>query len=136
MRNSDELPAQNGDEETVRAIVRRRQAWPRTAWQFVAPHGLAVCGSSWRGSPSHGAVVDVAQAGGIIVLHVGEGADELFMGCSSYRALDRNNLDFPFLLMLPPTRHPYLEVLFGAFVIDECREVYNTAFPIAAGIPC
>ena len=79
--------------------------------------------------PLYGALADAAQAAGIVVLQVGEGADELFMGYSSYRTLDTQAPDFPFAFMLPPSRHVYLEALYGHGVIERCRDTFNSAYP-------
>ena len=80
--------------------------------------------------PLYGALADVAKAAGIVVLQVGEGADELFMGYSSYRSIDTTEPDFPFLFMLPPARHAYLAALYGDGVIERCREVYRQTYPL------
>lgn len=81
--------------------------------------------------PLYGALADVAQEAGIVVLQVGEGADELFMGYSSYRDVITTQPDFPFRFMLPVNKHPYLKALYGGAVIDTCRTVYDRAFPSA-----
>lgn len=80
--------------------------------------------------PLYGALADVAKAAGIVVLQVGEGADELFMGYSSYRAIDTSEPDLPFHFLLPPARHAYLEELYGDGVIERCREIYRQAYPM------
>jgi len=83
--------------------------------------------------PLYGALADVAQAAGIVVLQVGEGADELFMGYSSYRGLDTGHLDFHFNFMLPEGRRYYLEALYGARTTTYCRDVYDEAYPVKDG---
>jgi len=84
--------------------------------------------------PLYGALADAAKAAGIVVLQVGEGADELFMGYSSYRNLDKRQSDFAFRFMLPDSRLPYLKALYGNAIEDKCREVYNSIYPIEEGI--
>jgi len=80
--------------------------------------------------PLYGALADVAQEAGIVVLQVGEGADELFMGYSSYRNVNTEQPDFPFRFILPDNKHQYLEALYGEGVINTCRTVYDNAYPM------
>jgi asparagine synthase (glutamine-hydrolysing) len=84
--------------------------------------------------PLYGALADVAQDAGIVVLQVGEGADELFMGYSSYRTLDTSQPDFHFNFMLPENRQPYLDALYGGGAVANCRRIYDEVYPINNGI--
>jgi asparagine synthase (glutamine-hydrolysing) len=81
--------------------------------------------------PLYGALADVAQEAGIVVLQVGEGADELFMGYSSYRNLDPQSPDFHFDFMVPKARRPYIETLYGPEAIAQCRKVFDRTYPTA-----
>lgn len=84
--------------------------------------------------PLYGALADVAQEAGIVVLQVGEGADELFMGYASYRAGDPENPDFHFDFMMPERRRGYIEALFGKGAVAQCRAVHDRVFPRHEGI--
>ncbi|WP_430246548.1 asparagine synthetase B family protein (plasmid) [Neorhizobium sp. DAR64861/K0K2] len=79
--------------------------------------------------PLYEALADGAQAAGIVVLQLGEGADELFMGYSSYRAFNPDTPDSLFQFILPESRHPYLEALCGAGIIQECRNIFEAKYP-------
>ncbi|MCC4242082.1 asparagine synthase [Thalassospira povalilytica] len=84
--------------------------------------------------PLYGALADIAKDAGVVVLEVGEGADELFMGYSSYRSLDTTCDDFHFNFMLPKHRWKYLEALYGSGIIAHCRGVHLKAYPLRKDI--
>ncbi len=80
--------------------------------------------------PLYGALADAAKAAGIVVLQVGEGADELFMGYSSYRNIDTTQSEFAFRFMLPDSRHHYLKALYGNGFVDKCRNTFEAIYPM------
>jgi len=76
----------------------------------------------------YGFLADAAKAAGITVLQVGEGADELFMGYSSYQDIDTKLPDFALNFMLPNDRCHYLEALYGKGFVSECKRLFSTVY--------
>lgn len=83
--------------------------------------------------PLYAALADCAAEAGIVVLLVGEGADELFMGYSSYLNVAAGNPRATLDFLLPESRHPYLEALLGAGSVARLHSVARGRYPAVPG---
>ncbi len=99
------------------------------------PHAVASLGepTALTSVPMYAALARLARESGIVVLLVGEGADELFGGYRSYLGLDglRTSQEF----YLTPGREAAARALIGAELHEAARTALLAALPPAAGRP-
>ncbi|MDR5859273.1 asparagine synthase-related protein [Halomonas eurihalina] len=118
--------------------ARAAQSWTHTT-RTVTPesfaHGVeraaAQMGEPSRMSsiPLYAALADCAADAGIVMLLVGEGADELFMGYSSYAAVTSGKATAISEFLIPSTRCPYLDALMGPGFAAQMKTFAHDIYP-------
>ena len=79
--------------------------------------------------PLYMGLADAAQQQGIVVLLLGEGADELFMGYQSYQSVDFTSPDPLVTFMCSAQKEHYLTRLLGTPQVDALKAQLQRAYP-------
>lgn len=83
--------------------------------------------------PLYMGLADAAQQQGIVVLLLGEGADELFMGYQSYQSLDLDSADPLVTHMCSAQKEHYLTRLLGTPQVAALKAQLHNAYPHISG---
>jgi asparagine synthase (glutamine-hydrolysing) len=79
--------------------------------------------------PLYAALAQLAKKSGIVALILGEGADELFMGYSSYQSIEPSNPQAFNNFMMSPDKQVYLKALLGESVVKDMTELLLKTYP-------
>ncbi|MCW7762563.1 asparagine synthetase B family protein [Photorhabdus luminescens] len=80
-------------------------------------------------APLYISLAEVAKEVGIEVLVLGEGADELFMGYTSYSQINTTDSNSFYRFMVPAVKEPYLRALIGTENLKDMQDLLEVIYP-------